>query len=672
MSDETSQFIPVEKSIADIFTQVKFEVPVYQRPYRWEADPIKQLWNDIISFYMEDPIKAADNKVKYFLGPIVTFWENDTNQIIDGQQRITTIKILLFLLFSKLKKYDPAEMLKGVPADEQMEVINRITKITACRERLEKCLWISENQTIDYERPLLNTKVIGYSENKNLREVFFQMKSSDFEDMKKYFRENTMDFSSKVQKDNQIVHFKNRALLNMLIENEMEKGVFKGQLEHQALLTIANVVMDCCRLLKISCDKQDSALKIFNTLNARGQLLASADILKSSIFSSATKSGNEALFITKWEEFVRIANDYKFKTSNEDSAYDVMFRYLMHIYKSKETQDNTDPGLLKYFDQDNKSLMTIEIFNDLLPIAKFWTYVSNLTNKDFSDDDDDWKDVANLLSEESKKFLQILSYLQNNPFWRHMVSNYYWRFWIKGEGKECFKEKFTIFLKYLTAYTIKAMLSSSDIKSVFYKQRYKVLNDRQDLLYESVWWDLNIGKNIQSLMDSICDEFNSNVGFAGQITRSLLLLHAYTDPQQEFILGTFDIEHIFPQDFAKICQTSPELMQEYDLSEDSRDSVLQSLGNKMALEKTINIKASNNPWLIKKEIYLGKTAYKKITSETKYQEAKYLASCNNLISWKRAHIEKREKDFREKIATFLQNPMTDFSAWVRPDYSDLS
>ena len=129
MSDETSQFIPVEKSIADIFTQVKFEVPVYQRPYRWEADPVKQLWNDIISFYMEDPIKAADNKVKYFLGPIVTFWENDTNQIIDGQQRITTIKILLFLLFSKLKKYDPAVMLQGVPADKQVEVIGRITKI---------------------------------------------------------------------------------------------------------------------------------------------------------------------------------------------------------------------------------------------------------------------------------------------------------------------------------------------------------------------------------------------------------------------------------------------------------------------------------------------------------------------------------------------------------------
>ena len=99
MSDEMQdQFIPKEQSVFVNFNQIPYSVPMYQRPYRWEAEPVKQLWCDIIEFYKEDRQKATDEKAKYFLGPIVTFYQNGKNQIIDGQQRITTLKILLFLL----------------------------------------------------------------------------------------------------------------------------------------------------------------------------------------------------------------------------------------------------------------------------------------------------------------------------------------------------------------------------------------------------------------------------------------------------------------------------------------------------------------------------------------------------------------------------------------------
>ena len=163
MPDE-NQFIAREEKIQTIFQQVRYSVPMYQRPYRWEADPVRQLWTDIIEFYKEDKQKAVDGKVKYFLGPIVTFNKNDQNQIIDGQQRITTLKILLFLLWAKLKKFNRKSFLEGVPSDDekgQDRAADLYANVAGIRRDLVKCLWLWENDDARYDQPLLSTDVIG-------------------------------------------------------------------------------------------------------------------------------------------------------------------------------------------------------------------------------------------------------------------------------------------------------------------------------------------------------------------------------------------------------------------------------------------------------------------------------------------------------------------------------
>lgn len=74
-------------------------VPSYQRHYVWEEDNINALLEDIKDNYLER------NDEEYFLGSYIIQSKNDNNDLLDGQQRITT----LFLLFAFLRDYERTE-----------------------------------------------------------------------------------------------------------------------------------------------------------------------------------------------------------------------------------------------------------------------------------------------------------------------------------------------------------------------------------------------------------------------------------------------------------------------------------------------------------------------------------------------------------------------------------
>ena len=81
-----------------------FLIPDYQRPYAWEEKECQTLWDDIFAFAFpeNDCDKFDRHNDEYFLGPIVTF-KNDEGkmEIIDGQQRLTTLLLLLRAFYDK-------------------------------------------------------------------------------------------------------------------------------------------------------------------------------------------------------------------------------------------------------------------------------------------------------------------------------------------------------------------------------------------------------------------------------------------------------------------------------------------------------------------------------------------------------------------------------------------
>ena len=95
-----------QKTIKDLFQSKKsdFLIPDYQRPYAWGEAECRTLWDDIFSFAIPDEGKTEfDSNSEYFLGPIVTFRNEDKLEVIDGQQRLTTLMLLLRAFYRLLK-----------------------------------------------------------------------------------------------------------------------------------------------------------------------------------------------------------------------------------------------------------------------------------------------------------------------------------------------------------------------------------------------------------------------------------------------------------------------------------------------------------------------------------------------------------------------------------------
>ena len=115
-----------QKTVKQLFQDKKadFLIPDYQRPYAWGISECRTLWEDLFSFaFPSDDIDSFNENEEYFLGSIVTF-KNDRQQqeIIDGQQRITTLMLLLRAFYNKFR---------DMPG----------RKSERMKENLEMCIW---------------------------------------------------------------------------------------------------------------------------------------------------------------------------------------------------------------------------------------------------------------------------------------------------------------------------------------------------------------------------------------------------------------------------------------------------------------------------------------------------------------------------------------------------
>lgn len=89
---------------------LKVKVPHYQRPFKWGEEKIELLINDFFNNYNNVINRglADDNEKKYFAGSIVTVKRKGTDKyddLIDGQQRITTVFLTNYVKFLLLRSY---------------------------------------------------------------------------------------------------------------------------------------------------------------------------------------------------------------------------------------------------------------------------------------------------------------------------------------------------------------------------------------------------------------------------------------------------------------------------------------------------------------------------------------------------------------------------------------
>ena len=114
-----------QKKVKSLFQESKYNflIPDYQRPYAWGEMECKTLWDDLFSFsFPNDDCDQFVDDEEYFLGPIVTFKNRNQMEVIDGQQRLTTLMLLLRAFYNKL----------GSMKDSRSKRM---------KEDIEKCIW---------------------------------------------------------------------------------------------------------------------------------------------------------------------------------------------------------------------------------------------------------------------------------------------------------------------------------------------------------------------------------------------------------------------------------------------------------------------------------------------------------------------------------------------------
>jgi len=100
------------RTVRELLSGAKYGIDFYQREYRWEPKQIQELIDDLTGKFLDDYDPAHERTAvekygHYFLGSIVLSHKNNQNFIIDGQQRLTSLTLLLIYLNNRQK--DAAE-----------------------------------------------------------------------------------------------------------------------------------------------------------------------------------------------------------------------------------------------------------------------------------------------------------------------------------------------------------------------------------------------------------------------------------------------------------------------------------------------------------------------------------------------------------------------------------
>lgn len=510
--------------------EIPFVIPEYQRPYSWSDDEIITLFEDLWEFSIERT--HSDGAKSYFLGCVVSYEENGERQIIDGQQRITSLFLLLRAVFSMLEKED-----------------NKTDEVNNFIQKIKPALWKENEMTgkEDRSKILLRSEVVTDSGNLILRNILESGeadKNAKDNYSKNYNKFKELYIQKSQSSPNQIYHFV-LALLNYSI------------------------------LLPITADDQETALTIFNTLNNRGLPLSDADIFKSYIYKKLDDTGKKA-FINKWK---------KLETDAEkvNESIQSLFYYNMFYMRAREKDDkSTTPGVRKYYLDKNKNRLTPEVIDDLAVNLQLWKVINGRE----AVDGEEWSQNMDI-----RKILDSLS-SYTNEFWKYPVSI----FFMEHKDKANFEEIFLKFLRKLYVMLLTRYLEVPTINAVkvdILKLNVQIINNSHPEFYagfeEKKLEDEYAVNAEKARTDKLIIAPHKNM------VRMLLKVLAYQENTQiDLLPGYWEIEHIFPQTWDS---------KYYTLNEEEANEKLEHLGNKLPLEKKLNISASNNYFAKKKDRY---------------------------------------------------------------------
>lgn len=568
-----------QKNIISLFgdKNSNFVIPDYQRPYAWTEEECQTLWEDIFEFaFPNGQYKEFNSDEEYYLGPIVTFKnENNKKEVIDGQQRLTTLMLLLrafYVRFSLMK------------TDESMKT----------RDLIAKCIW----RTDEFGTANLNELKID-------SEVATDNDKEEFLDILK----------TGIVKDNQKSKYaKNYRFFQAKIEEFLNE-----YLDVFSYFPIR--ILNNCILLPIEADNQNTALRIFSTLNDRGLPLSDADIFKAQFYKYYSKKGEKENFIKKWKELEEVCSKI-FKPISGTPMDELFTRYMYFERAKKGIKSSTTEALRKFYEKDSYALLNNDTtLQNLIDLADFWNDVSNQDQDRFS--------------ERILKRLFVLNYAPNG-MWTYFLSVYFMK--NKDEDNNLDDDRLYEFLNKITAFIFAYAITNPGVNALRTPVFAEMINivENKEVTFDEYKFE-------KELLRSIIE----NYGFWNQrpVTKSMLAWWAFNNEKQKLISleNIFEIEHIY----AKKRQENEKTL--------SDDKLLDVLGNKAILEKRINIRASDYRFEDKKKYYKGFTNSRNQLKEGTLNEELIDLANNNKSDFTEEGIIKRNKEIINNFIKYLDD-----------------
>lgn len=521
-----------QKSIYELLSDRKADyiIPDYQRPYAWDGDSCQTLWDDIFSFAIPDnDATKFDTSDEYFLGSIVTF-ENDKKQqeVIDGQQRLTTFMLLLRAFYDRFTKMQ----------DQDSKDFS---------ERIASCIWKTNEMGKPDKEHLKIDSVVATDKDKD--EFLSILKTGNVNSSQTSRYANNFRFFLKKVDD---------------FINDFPKFAEK----------LPARILNNCILMPIEAESQDTALRIFSTLNDRGLPLSDSDIFKAQFYQYYKQKSEDDRdeFIKDWKKLEETCEKI-FHPITGTPMDDLFTRYMYFIRAKRDNnKSSTTESLRRFYERDKYSVLKQDdTFENLKDLAQFWEDITDQNRERFS--------------EEVLKKLFILNYAPNS-MWNYFISVYYLA--NRTEDGKLDDEDFKMFLDRTIAFIWGYAIIHPGVNALrtpIFAEMLNIVN-----LNEVTFSDFKFDKEQTRSAILIYDFKNGR-----PITKSMLALRMMLNKEQSYpkLSQQFDIEHIYPR---KRQENEKGL---------SNNRQIDLLGNKSLLEKRVNIRASDYRFEDKIKYYQG-------------------------------------------------------------------
>jgi uncharacterized protein with ParB-like and HNH nuclease domain len=276
-----------EYPLSKIFSSdFDYEIPSYQRPYAWGVDEASELFDDLQEFY------EAEDEEGYFLGSIVLIKSETSSrsEVIDGQQRLTTLTILLAAMAcSHGGEYKDALAAYIIEPGKQMEGIKAKPRLSL-RER-DRSFFHKYVQNLQLDALLaIDPSTLENESQENIR-------------------------------------------LNAECFVKAVKDAFDTP---ETLKAFVNFLLKRCYIVVVSTPTQESAFRVFSVMNSRGLDLQPTDIIKADTIGKLKSEQERQKYNEKWEDM---------EVELTRSKFNDLFSYIRMIY----AKDKAKRSLLEEF-----------------------------------------------------------------------------------------------------------------------------------------------------------------------------------------------------------------------------------------------------------------------------------------------------------------------------------